>query len=89
MTKSKQSIKFDKSLNIPVKWFWRMTKLQVYYTVYHITERNIKFAQYIPGYYEQVQVDFESLKKLVAQITAEHTLQTETDLTKKYDNEIS
>ena len=38
--------------------------LQVYNTVYDITERNNNFTHYMSGCYEQEPVDFEKLKNM-------------------------
>ena len=58
MTKPKQTFHFDKDLIIPEKWLMGLVNLQVYNTVYNITERNNKLSHYIPGYkYESVNLD--------------------------------
>ena len=58
MTKPKQTFHFDKDLIIPEKWLMGLVNLQVYNTVYNITDRNNKLSHYIPGYkYESVNLD--------------------------------
>ena len=46
LTKPKQNFNFDKQLIIPKKWLMGVTILQVYNTVYKMTERNKIFAQF-------------------------------------------
>ena len=42
MTKQKESFSFDVSLLLPEKWMMGVTSLEVYNTVYNITEKNNK-----------------------------------------------
>ena len=42
MTKQKESFSFDVSLKLPEKWMMGVTSLEVYNTVYYITEKNNK-----------------------------------------------
>ena len=42
MTKQKESFSFDVSLELPEKWMMRVISLEVYSTVYKITEKNNK-----------------------------------------------
>ena len=42
MTKQKESFSFDVPLLLPEKWMMGVTSLEVYNTVYNITEKNIK-----------------------------------------------
>ena len=58
MTKPKETFHFDKDLIIPEKWLLGLVNLQVYNTVYNITDRNNKLSHYIPGYrYESVNLN--------------------------------
>ena len=58
MTKPKQTFHFDNDLIIPEKRLLGLVNLQVYNTVYNITDRNNKLSHYIPGYkYESVSLD--------------------------------
>ena len=43
MTKQKESFSFDVPLDLPEQWMMRVTSLEVYNTVYNITEKNNKF----------------------------------------------
>ena len=57
MVRPKQTFHFDEDLIIPEKWLMGLVNLQVYNTVYNITERNNKLSHYIPGYkYESVDI---------------------------------
>ena len=57
MVKPKQTFHFSEDLIIPEKWLMGLVNLQVYNTVYNITERNNKLSHYIPGYkYESVDI---------------------------------
>ena len=40
MTKQKESFSFDVPLELPGKWMMEVTSLEVYNTVYNITEKN-------------------------------------------------
>ena len=42
MTKQKESFSFDVPLKLPEKWMMGVTSLEVYNTVYNITEKNNK-----------------------------------------------
>ena len=42
MNKQKESFSFDIPLESPEKWMMRVTSLEVYNTVYNITEKNNK-----------------------------------------------
>ena len=42
MTKQKESFSFDVPLELPEKWMMGVTSLEVYNTVYNITEKNNK-----------------------------------------------
>ena len=42
MTKQKESFSFDVPLNLEEKWMMEVTILEVYSTVYNITEKNNK-----------------------------------------------
>ena len=44
MTKQKESFSFDVPLELPEKWMMGVTRLEVYNTVYNITEKNNKLA---------------------------------------------
>ena len=58
MTKPKQTFHFDQDLIIPEKWLMGLVNLQVYNTVYNITDRNNKLSHFIPGYrYESVNLN--------------------------------
>ena len=57
MVKPKQTFHFSEDLIIPEKWLMGLVNLQVYNTVYNITDRNNKLSHYIPGYrYESVDI---------------------------------
>ena len=57
MTKPEKTFHFDKDLIIPEKWLMGLVNLQVYNTVYNITDRNNKLSHYIPGYkYQSVYI---------------------------------
>ena len=43
MTKQKESFSFDVPLDLPEQWMMGVTSLEVYNTVYNITEKNNKF----------------------------------------------
>ena len=43
MTKQKESFSFDVSLDLPEQWMMGVTSLEVYNTVYNITEKNNKY----------------------------------------------
>ena len=43
LTKQKESFSFDVPLDLPEQWMMGVTSLQVYNTVYNITEKNNKF----------------------------------------------
>ena len=43
MTKQKESFSFDIPLDLPEQWMMGVTSLEVYNTVYNITEKNNKF----------------------------------------------
>ena len=45
MTKQKESFTFDIPLKLPEKWMMGVTSLEVYNTVYNITENNNKLIQ--------------------------------------------
>ena len=64
MIKPKQILSFDELLIVPEKRLLGVTILQVYNSVSKITGRIINFVQYIPGYYGQKPVDFESLQNI-------------------------
>ena len=49
MTKQKESSSFDVPLNLEEKWMMGVTSLEVYNTVYNITEKNNK-RQILPKY---------------------------------------
>ena len=49
-TKPKQGFNFVKPLIIPKEWVLGYSKLQLYNTVYNVTEGNNEFQQFIPGY---------------------------------------
>ena len=42
MTKQKESFSFDVPLELPEQWMMEVTSLEVYTTVYNITENNNK-----------------------------------------------
>ena len=51
MTKQKESFSFDVSLLLPEKWMMGVTSLEVYNTVYNITENNNKLEKFkLPSY---------------------------------------
>ena len=57
MVKPKQTFHFSENLIIPEKWLMGLVNLQVYNTVYNITDRNNKLSHFIPGYkYESVDI---------------------------------
>ena len=74
MTKPKENINVDQDLNVLEKWLMGVTYLQLYNTVWNITERNIELAHYIAGYFKHKPVDFEKLRKHLAQNTLADTL---------------
>ena len=86
MTKQKPSFKFDKPLIIPEKWIKGVSNLQVYKTVYNITERNNRIQHYIPSTYEQERVNFEISLTFLKQYTPEYILQLKTDLANENEN---
>ena len=43
MNKQKESFSFDVPLELPEQWMMGVTSLEVYNTVYNITEKNNKF----------------------------------------------
>ena len=55
MTKQKESFSFDVPLNLEEKWMMGVTSLEVYNTVYNITEKNNKL---------QILLKFEQLDAL-------------------------
>ena len=71
------------------KCFWKrllgLTNIQVHNTVYNITERSKKLADYVAGYYEQELVDLETFKKQSTQNTFDHTLEKNVYSAKKLE----
>ena len=43
MNKQKESLSFDIPLDLPEKWMMGVTSLEVYNTIYNITEKNLNF----------------------------------------------
>ena len=43
MNKQKESFSFDIPLDLPEKWMMGVTSLEVYNTIYNITEKNLNF----------------------------------------------
>ena len=85
MTKPKQTFHFDQDLIIPEKWLMGLVNLQVYNTVYNITDRNNKLSHYIPGYkYESVNI---SKLRINNNLPKDNEKKFD-ELLLKYDNEI-
>ena len=65
MTKQKESFKFDVSLLLPEKWMMGVTSLEVYNTVYKITEKNNKLEILLTKQQlEEHRVDTELVPKI-------------------------
>ena len=65
MTKQKESFSFDVSLELPEKWMMGVTSLEVYNTVYSITEKNNKLEILLTKQQlEEQRVDTELVPKI-------------------------
>ena len=65
MTKQKESFSFDVSLLLPEKWMMGVTSLEVYNTVYNITEKNNKLEILLTEQQlEEHRVDTELVPKI-------------------------
>ena len=65
MTKQKESFSFDVSLLLPEKWMMGVTSLEVYNTVYNITEKNNKLEILLTKQQlEEHKVDTELVPKV-------------------------
>ena len=69
MTKQKESFSFDVPLELPEKWMMGVTSLEVYNTVYNITEKNNKLESHLTKQQlEEHKVDTElvpNMKKFI------------------------
>ena len=59
MTKQKESFSFDVPLQLNEKWMMGVTSLEVYNTVYKITEKNNKL-QILLKYEQLVALEFDA-----------------------------
>ena len=59
MTKQKESFSFDVPLQLNEKWMMGVTSLEVYNTVYNITEKNNKL-QILLKYEQLVALEFDA-----------------------------
>ena len=65
MNKQKESFSFDIPLELPEKWMMGVTSLEVYNTVYNITEKNKKLKILLKDeQLESINVDTQSIKNL-------------------------
>ena len=65
MTKQKDSFSFDNPLELPEKWMMGVTKLEVYNTVYNISEKNNKVNFLCP---EKFLIRYKAATEFVSKV---------------------